>query len=248
MSINTYYGNAALLGGSYGAGSTATSAAGGVNAAALALQRANARVQSQLDATTAQLSAFGKLKSAVSDAQLAGRALGSLSASSGSTDIGNAVLKFLNTFNSAVTTAAATAALPGTNAEAVAASRAGNDMRRSLGASIATLDALKKLGFTSQGDGTLALDTAKFAAALKADPGAVRATLAKAGHLVDVTAAKELADTGNVKGSMSSLSQRSTTLQAQQGALAKSLSALAGTSAGGAGYTISTTPTAADSA
>lgn len=232
MSINTYYGNSSLLGGSYGAASTSTSGAGGVNAAAQALQRAEARVQSQLDATSTQLSAFGKLKSAVSDAQLGARGLSSLSSTSTSTDIGNAVTKFLNTYNGAITTAAAAAALPGTSTESIAAGRAGTDMRRSLSASVATLDAMKKLGFSLQSNGTLTLDPTKFAAALKADPAGTRASLAKIGGQVDATAAKELADNGVVKNSMSSLNLRTTSLQAQQNTLAKTLLALTGSSNG----------------
>jgi flagellar capping protein FliD len=215
--------NNASLGGSR----TSSAATSGVNAASQALQKAEKRLQTQLDATTAQLSSFGKLKSALSDAQLAARGLSGLTANATSAGMASAVAKFVTAYNSAVSTAASTAALAGTTSESVSANRAGNDMRRSLTASTATLDALKKMGFSLASNGTLALDAKKFDAAQKADPSGVRASLVKIGQWVDQTATRELAAHGNVDGSVTSLNTRAANLKSQQTALENTRQAIA---------------------
>ena len=196
---------------------TQTQSTGSVNPVASALLRANQRIQAQLDTTTAQLSSFGKLKSSVSDVQLAARSLSKFSASATSTDVKTAANQFVSTFNTAISTAkTAASAAGGTQAQATGASNVSSDLIRTVRASTATVDALKKLGITLKSDGTMALDATKFDAAQKADPASVKATLSKIGQLVDATATKELATSGNVNGSMDSLNQRSTALKAQQ--------------------------------
>ena len=75
---------------------------------------------------------------------------------------------------------------------------------------------LKKLGFKAQTDGSFAWDGTKFNAAYQADPAAVRATLAKLGHLVETAASKELATDATVSDSMTSLNLRANALKAQQ--------------------------------
>jgi len=217
--------NISQLANSYLASNTASSntqtqSTGSVNPVASALLRANQRIQAQLDTTTAQLSSFGKLKSSVSDAQLAARALSKFSASATSTDIKSAANQFVSTFNAAISTAkTAASAAGGTQAQATGARNVSSDFTRTVRASTATVDALKKLGITLKADGSMALDATKFDAAQKADPASVKATLAKIGQLVDATATKELATSGSVNGSMDSLNQRSAALKAQQNSM-----------------------------
>jgi flagellar hook-associated protein 2 len=234
MNITDLFSSNISMGSGYG-NSSAAAAAGGVSAATVALQRAGQRLQDQLDATNAQLSSFGQLKSALSDAQLAGRALGGLSATSGGGDVNAALAQFVAKYNTAITTAGATAALPGNPVQAASANRAGNDMRHALTSSLATLDMLRKLGISQQADGTLALDSAKLAAAQQADPSGTLVSMGKLGARVDSAAGKELADNGDVDGSMTSLTTRTTSLQSQQKALLTALQNLAGSS-GSSGF------------
>jgi flagellar capping protein FliD len=82
-----------------------------------------------------------------------------------------------------------------------------------------TLDALKKLGLSTQSDGTLVQDAKQFAQNLTADPSGVRAALAKLGSAVDATANKELNPSGTLGDALGRLNQRTTALAAQQKAL-----------------------------
>ncbi|MFZ4624744.1 MAG: flagellar filament capping protein FliD [Rhodoferax sp.] len=182
--------------------------------------KAEKRIQSLVDVTSAQLSSFGQLKSAVSDTQLAAKALGSLSATSSNAAVKTATESFVGAFNSAISTAKSTSAFAGEGASAQSASRAGKDLVRTVSTDSATRDALKQIGFSLASDGKLTLDVKKFEAAQTADPMAVKATLAKIGQQVDKTATQELASGGNVSNTVSSLSQRASVLKNQQNTLA----------------------------
>ena len=185
-----------------------------------AMQKAEARIQAQIDSTSAQLSSFGKLKSAVSDAQLAAKALGGLTAASSTADVKAAANSFLTKFNAAIKTAKTTATVPGGSAaEASGAARVTTELSRAISSTPANLDALRKIGFKQLSDGTLTLDASKFDAAQKADPTAVQSALAKIGQLVDSTTTKELATGGKVSDSMASLGQRASALKSQQTAI-----------------------------
>lgn len=212
--------NANTNGNANGSANTSAQATGSVGPVAQALQKADKRIQSQLDTTTAQLSSFGKLKSAVSDAQLSARALGSFSSTAASADIKSAANRFVSAFNAAINAAKTTAtASGGASAESAGARSVGSDLNRALRSSSATADSLQQLGIKLSPDGSLTLDAKKFEAAQKADPANAKATLAKIGQLVDKTATKELATGGGVSGSMASLNQRTTALKAQQTSL-----------------------------
>ena len=199
---------------------TSTQATTSTSAVSQPMKKVDVRLQAQLDTTSAQLSSFGKLKSSVSDAQLAARALSGLTSTSSTASVKAAASQFMASFNAAMTTAKTTAAVPGgALAESSSAGRVNSDLRRTMTTSTATIDSLKKIGFKQLADGTLTLDPVKFDAAQKADPAAVRATLSKIGQRVDQTATQELATGGSVSGSMASLSKRSTTLKTQQNAM-----------------------------
>ena len=185
-----------------------------------ALKKADARIQSQSDTTRAQLSMFGKLKSSVSEVQLAARKFSAFTVMSPIADVKIATHSFLAAFNAAINAAKATAAVAGGSlAQTSSANRVSRDLGKSVSADTPLLDSLKKIGVKQLSDGTLSLDAAKFDAAQKADPAAVQSTLSKIGQLVDKTATRELASGGNVDGSMALLNQRSTALKAQQNAL-----------------------------
>lgn len=219
MNINQLT-NSATSGNLTNSGQSSTQATSATNPVSQAMLKAGARLQVQLDSTTAQLSSFGKLKSAVSDVQLAASALSAFTATTRAADVKTAAAKFIASFNAAVTTARSTAALPGNvSAESSSANRISRDMAKSIAPNTATMDALRKLGVKQLADGTLALDTAKFDAAQKADPASVRAALAKLGQQAEKTATKELASGGDVTNSVASLNQRSTSLKTQQSSM-----------------------------
>ena len=199
---------------------SSTQAGGVAGTGQAGLQKAEKRIQSQVDVTTAQLSSFGKLKSAVSGTQLAAKTLANLPAASPSAAIKTAADGFVSAFNSAVTTANSTAAVPGESAAARSAGRVAKDLTRTVSESAQTIASLKQMGFNLQSNGTLTLDAKKFEAAQKADPTSVRATLSKIGQQVDQAATQELATAGNVSNSMASLNQRAAVLKSQQSTIA----------------------------
>ncbi len=219
MNINQLT-NSATSGSLTNNGQSATQATSAANPVSQAMQKAGSRLQVQLDTTTAQLSSFGKLKSAVSDVQLAASALNAFAATTSAADVKTAAARFVANFNAALTTARSAAALRGpVSTESSSANRISRDLGRSVAANTVAMDALRKLGVKQLPDGTLALDTAKFDAANKADPAAVRTALAKTGQQVNQAATKELATGGDVNNLMASLSQRSTSLKTQQSSM-----------------------------
>src|ERR1035437_9903573 len=152
---------------------------------AAALQKADQRIQSEVDATSSRLSSLGTLKSAVSNIQISAQALHNLPASVSDANVKTAANDFLLVFNNTIQTAKTTAATlnsnsnsnsNSTNSLAASANRAATDLRRAVNPNSSTMDALKKIGFSLQTDGTLSLDTSKFDAAQKADPAGVLST------------------------------------------------------------------------
>ena len=184
------------------------------------LEKADKRIQAQVDVTSAQLSSFGKLKSAVSEAQTASSALVNLSPTSTGAAQKTAAEKFVSAFNSAISTAKTTASVAGDTTANQRANRVAKDLSVAVSSDTATIDALKKIGFNLQSDGTLSLDAKKFDAAQASDPSSVKATLAKVGQQVDKTATQELASGGRVMTTVTSLTQRAALLKSQQNTLA----------------------------
>jgi flagellar capping protein FliD len=184
-----------------------------------ALGRADKRIQSQADTTTAQLSSMGKLKSAVAGIQTASTNLENLGKDTTVASEKASVSSFVSAFNDAINTAKTTAETPGEVLAAKSAIRAGKDLQQSVGSNTKTLESLKKLGISQNTDGTLSLDSKKFDAAQKADAAGMRETLTGIGKNVKSVAARELANSGNVGLSISYLSQRTNVLKAQQSML-----------------------------
>jgi hypothetical protein len=191
--------------------------------AAQAATKAGSRIQSQLDSATTQLSAYGKLISAVSDTQLAAKDLSKLTAASSAADVKTAVSRLVSSFNTTIATGKSTSGVTESNN----AKRVGNDLSRAISSNPSTMDALKKIGFKQLSDGTLTVDSAKFEAAQKADPAGVQATLEKLGGLVDKVATKELSAGSAVAGSIEALNQRATLLKTQKNAMTTLMEQLA---------------------
>lgn len=208
--------------------------------ASKAMDKATARIQTQLDTTTAQLSSFGKLKSAVSNLQLDAKSLAATTPQSSVANVRAAASNFAASFSAAVITANATANLSSASAlESSNARRVTRDLGNALSGNTAVADAAKKLGFKLESDGTLTVDAKKFDAAQKADPAAVQASLVKLAQAVEKSASNELTAGGVVNGSIASLNQRSTTLKTQQSAIlaaVKQLSASQTTFGSNTGY------------
>lgn len=183
------------------------------------IKQTHSKIQAEVDTTTTQLSSFGRLKSALSNTQIAAHALGSLPATASSADIKTAVQNFVSAFNTAMGSAKSTATAAGSAGASHSANRAGRDLGRALSSDLRTLDALKKLGVSLNSQGELAIDSKKFEAAQKANPAGALATLGKIGRQVEKTAIQELAADGHVSGFMSSLQARASQLKTQQSSL-----------------------------
>jgi hypothetical protein len=217
MNINSLLGSSTSS--LFGRATTSSQATSAIGAIPQSLQKADERIQSNVDATTAQLSSFGLLKSAISGSQVVAHALANLSSTATAGDLTKAAGNFFNAFNATLTAAKNTSSASGTMAATQSASRVIRETKSALTTNAAAQAAMKKLGLSIQSDGSLIQDAKKFAAALSSDPVGVRAALVTLGKQVDGVATKELATDGAMSSAVSSLTQRSTTLAAQQKAL-----------------------------
>lgn len=220
MNINPLFGgtSSSLLGTSTTA-SQATASSSGVSPF---LTQADNRIQAQVDTTTAQISKFGQVQSALSDGQTAAKAMEALTGSSTDADLITALGNFFNTFNTfntSITAAGAASTSTEFGSESVRATRLVQDLKSALSADPAIADDMKKLGLSIQPDGSLIQDPKKFAAALAADPQGTRTAMAKVGAKVDSVTTNELSSSGTVGSALASLNAQSTTLAAQQSAL-----------------------------
>lgn len=204
------------------------------------INKADERVLASVSVTTAQLSKFGLLKSALSDGQQAAVAMSKLSSTASASDVTTALGTFFKDFNASIDAANAAATSTDTSSAASSARRVVSDMKAALRSDQATTDALKKLGLTVQSDGTLVQDAKQFAASLSSDPAGVRAAMATLGKKVDAVSTKELATSGTVANALSSLTARNTALAAQHKALLaleQAMSSGSNSPTGNSGYT-----------
>ncbi|QDL53433.1 flagellar filament capping protein FliD [Rhodoferax aquaticus] len=191
------------------------------------LQRAGSRLQAQIDSTSAQLSSFGRLKSSVSDTQLAAKALAGLPSTASDVELKAAVAKLAAAYNASLGAARTTADKAGMTSEARGALNVGMDLRRAIKTDTATADAMRGMGFVLKSDGTVTVDDKKLDAALKANPAKVRAAMSKVGGQINTVATKELAKDGTMAGSLDSLTRRAGTLQTQATAMSKVMAYMA---------------------
>jgi len=210
-------------------GGTSSSQAAAVAATAVpqVLAKADQRIKADVASTTAQLSSYGLLKSAVSDSQVAAKALTNLTTTSSETEVTKATANLFNAFNATVVAAKATSTVSSSTPASQSAARISRDLKWAMSSGAATGDAMKMLGLKIQSDGTLVQDAKNFAASLKSDPVGVRAALATIGKQVDAVATKELESSGAVGSALASLNLHSTALATQQKALLKLEQAMA---------------------
>jgi hypothetical protein len=221
MNINTLLGSSTstLTSSSTGTSTAQTGSTSAVSTVPPALVKAGQRLQSDADATTAQLSKFGLLKSALADGQASAKALSALGSAASASDVTKALAHFFNTFNGVVTAANTAATSGGSVLASSNAKRVVQDLKTALRSDPASEAALKQLGLSVQSDGTLVQDAKKFASALSGNPAGVRSALATLGKKVDAVASRELASNGTVDTALASLNQHSTTLTSQQKAM-----------------------------
>ncbi len=198
---------------------SSTQATSATDPVSLALQQAQKRITTQIDATIASLSAYGQLQSAVSDTQLAASKLGALTSGTSNADVTSAANDFIAAFNSSVSTASGMATTAGSSTtESRSAARVGRDLDMALTGNSATVQALSAIGITRQADGSLAIDSSKFTAAQQANPDGVRSALASLGQTMDKTTSAELGAGGAIGDPVSALADKSNALIAQQNA------------------------------
>jgi len=214
-----------------GSGTTASQATAATSSVSPFLAQAEKRIQADADVTTAQISKFGLVKSALSDGQVAAKAMSSLSSTSTAADATSALGNFFNTFNASVSAANAASTATGTGSESERAKRLVLDLKSALSSDPAIADDMKKLGLTIQPDGSLVQDPKKFAASFAADPSGTVAAMAKVGSKVDSVSSNELSSSGTVGSALATLNVQSTSLAAEQSALKALDQAMAAVSA-----------------
>lgn len=186
--------------------SSASNSAAKVAAATSPLTKANERIQKQVDATKAQLSNLGILKSSIAGLQVRSKEISSIPADMSATDVTTLMAKFFNAFNTSVSSAHAASGVVG-------------DLRRAVSADAEVSGAMRELGLKVAPNGTLTHDAKKFATALLKDPAAVRGAMKSIGSKVGLTADRELANGASLESKVSALNQRGTLLAAQQKAI-----------------------------
>ena len=185
------------------------------------LAPATRRLTNQLDSTKVQLSAYGQIKSAVSGVQSSAAALGASATSKTATpaDVVKAAKAFVDSYNQArqvVTTAVnGTGGKSGALASDMRAAKAGNDLAHALTDSTSAAD-LKQAGITANKDGSLSVDTTALTQSLASQPTETKSILTRLSQQEGSSATKALASTGNVGGSINSLTSRSEKLTSQQ--------------------------------
>lgn len=200
------------------------------------LQKAEKRIQAQVDVATAQLSTFGKLKSALSDVQAGGQALAAAAGGSKPAAQKAALSQFVTMYNAAIDSAKSAASLAGDGAATQSALRTIKDLLHAVNAKNGSQSVLGQLGLDLGASGKLVWDSSAFDAAQKANPSAVAQGLAGMGQQVSAASTQELATDGHLGLYLSALAQRSSLLKSQQGMLAslgQSSSMGQGSSAGG---------------
>lgn len=187
---------------------------------ALAVQRADQKIQAEVQVNTAQVSAFGQLKSAVSELQIAAKELEDLASTATAASfnpIENALTRVVSAFNTASATTLAGAALPGDVAASQSARRMGKALLNAF-SDPDTSKALSGIGITVQ-QGNLALESGQLASAIESAWPKVRAALIELGQGLNNTATQELESRGNVGDVFQHLIQHARLLEAQQSAI-----------------------------
>lgn len=192
-----------------------------------ALNLASQRVEEKKQQTEVKLSSLGQVKSAVSNLEKRSEALTQLNQTSADPEttpaekqqaVRSAAEGFVTAFNNARQTL--DKAIKGENRSAGALADEGrtritaNELSRTLSSS--TQNELKAIGINVQQNGTLKLDSQKFAQAQQANPEQVSRTLAQAGQETERTTARQLGNNGNIERSINTLSRQVQALESEQ--------------------------------
>jgi flagellar capping protein FliD len=205
-----------------------------VSPLALAVQRADQRIQTEVQDNTAQLSSFGQLKSAVSDLQMAAQALDALAsadAPASATELKDALTRLVSTFNAAIATVRTAAALPGDMAASQSAKRTGKALMGAVAGDDAAASTLAALGVTVKA-GAMAFNPGRVDAASEASLAQAQTALGDWGQRIDQAATQELDAHGDISDGFAKLMHHAKTLDAQQSALQSAAQATAAYPAG----------------
>ncbi len=217
---------------------------GGTESIGLAFKKTDKRLQQQRDITSVQISALGQTKSAFSELQAASRALNDPAKSPSNAEMKESTRDFVTAYNKANITARQLSAQktlqkvaqksPAVSGQEIPSARSAElSLRRSLNeteanagttnvanatnaAAISNTTALRQIGITQQPDGSLAIDTKKFDAALQNDASTVRSVLTKVSQSVGRTAGQEVSDTGNIGRTTNAFNERTRSQESEQ--------------------------------
>jgi flagellar capping protein FliD len=134
-------------------------------------------------------------------------------------DVTTAMAKFFNAYNQAVSASNTASSVADGTPGTASAHRAETDLKRAFFADPELNSAMAKVGLKISSDGTLTQDAKVFAAALSRDPIALLSAMKSIGAKVAAVSDRELAKSGSLESTVSSLSQRGNLLASQQKAI-----------------------------
>lgn len=188
------------------------------NAAVDPFGAANLRVEQKLSSTDVRLSSFSQMKAGFAGVQAAAKDLSAPKKTGSTADIVKVAQSFATAFNTATSSVNSAVKGDGKKSGVLAgdahATLASNDLRSIVASGSNTAD-LRKIGISLKSDGTIAVDSAALQSAIQSNPNAVKDTLSRIGKQAEQVSAKELAATGNVGGSVDTLTNLSKGLTTQ---------------------------------
>ena len=177
-----------------------------------AFTNASERLQKARDVTTAQISAYGQVKSDFARVEDGGKALAATKATTSAEEMKKNLQSVVNAFNDARSAASRT--------EAGKSAVAARDLQRSVSTDSVRAD-MKTLGITRNQNGSLKLDSKALETALQTNPDAVRGAASRVGGALQQTAKSALADNGSIGTALSALNARDQGIAARQAAQQK---------------------------
>jgi hypothetical protein len=164
-----------------------------------ALAVAAARLDQQQQATSVQISAYGRVAAGFSKIEDAGKALAAGKPAAEAADIRKGLQALVDAYNETRTAAAATDPGSASTAAYKLLRAASNDSNRA---------DLSALGISRQIDGALVLDSKALDSALQSDPGRVRSAAERVGGQLQQTASDILKSSGSIGSTLSTLNAR----------------------------------------
>lgn len=186
---------------------SATSAVAQTDKTQKAFSSAAARLDQARQTTTAQISAYGQVKSDFARVQDSGKALANTQSTTSTADVKKNLQAFVSAYNDARSAVAKTTT--------GSAQTAGRDLQRAVSTDSARAD-LKSLGITQNKDGTLTLDTKALDQALQTNAGTVRGAASRIGSTAQQTATRALSNSGSINTSLNALNTKEQGIEARQ--------------------------------